>query len=237
MMVRSVIVAAALASAACTSANDGTPPGPVGERNFPTADFHAVESAGAFDVVVQVGGAPSVRAEGPSNMLDRLEIRVDDGVLKIGNRRDGWQGWNRGGRVTVHVVAPSIDGAALAGSGDLSIDRVQAENFRGSLSGSGDLSVGTLQAGRAAFSLAGSGNVRASGTAGEADVRIAGSGDVDLGGLQTRRASVSIAGSGDIDLQASEEVTGAIMGSGDVSVTGGARCSIRKMGSGDVRCG
>ena len=235
---RSAILGAALALGACSVGHsEDAPARASGQRSFQVGDFHAVALEGSQDVVVAVGGAPSVRAEGDSETLERLDVRVEDGTLKIGTRNGGWFGFHHGGPVTVYVTAPAINAASVAGSGDMRIDRAQAQRFEGAISGSGDLTIGALRAQHAKFSIAGSGGISAAGAADEAEASIAGSGDIDLQRLQTRRASVSVAGSGDVSVHASEAVEGSVMGSGDVNVSGGGRCSVTKMGSGSINCG
>ena len=236
---RSVIIGAALALGACTVGHGHDDDGQArasGQRDFQVGAFHAVSLEGSQDVIVTVGGTPSVRAEGDADALERLDIRVENGTLRIGSRRQGWFGSHHG-RVTVHVSAPSIDNAAIAGSGDMRIDRAQADTFEASIAGSGDLQIAALRAGRAKFSIAGSGDITAVGQAEQSELSVAGSGGMHLEGLQTRRTSVSVAGSGDIDVRASEAVEGSVMGSGDINVSGGGRCSVTKMGSGDITCG
>jgi hypothetical protein len=240
---RLAIIGAMLVLGACTSAggeegSEGGQARSAGQRTFEVGAFESVSLEGAHDVIVTVGGAPSVRAEGDSEAIERLDIRVENGRLRIGSRRTGWfSGRRHRGDVTIHVTAPSLHGAAIAGAGDLRIDRVQAQAFAAEIAGAGDIEIGALQAQRASFSIAGAGGIRAAGTAQEASIDIAGSGSVGLEQLQTRRASVSIAGSGDVHVNATEEVDASIMGSGDVTVTGGARCNVSKLGSGNVRCG
>ena len=238
-MRRLLLIVSALAVTAC-SANaqraEGEQHGEQGRRDFQVGQFRAVSLEGATDVVVAVGGAPSVRAEGDSRALERLEIRVENGALKIGTRRDGMFSWGRHGRATVFVTVPSLEGAMIGGSGDMRIDRVQATNFDAQIAGSGDMEITTLQTGRARFELAGSGGIRAAGRADALDISIAGSGNIALDALEAKRAAVSIAGSGDVSVRATEAVTGSILGSGDVIVHGTARCDISKLGSGDVRC-
>ena len=133
--------------------------------------------------------------------------------------------------------APSLHGASIAGSGDMRIDRAEANDFSASIGGSGDMEISALHARQASFSVAGSGNISAAGAAEETRVSIAGSGDVTLDRLDSHRARVTVMGSGNVALRASEAVNGSVMGSGDVVVSGPARCSVSKMGSGDVRCG
>ena len=238
-----LILASALVLGACNVAaiaqegsRDG---GPRTQRSFNLGGFDSVSLAGPHDVIVTVGPQFSVRAEGDAETLDRLDLRVEGGDLRIGTKRDGWKtGWSRDRPKTViHVSLPALRSAAIAGSGDMRVDRVQADRFSASIAGSGDLQVGQIRAGDTKFSIAGSGGITAAGNAQSADISIAGSGDVHLGGFEVRRAEVSIVGSGDVQARAMETADVSIMGSGDVVLTGSARCNVSKHGSGSVRCG
>lgn len=213
--------------------------GQSGRRDFQVGTFDRVELAGAQNVIVKVGGAPSAYAEGDTGLLERLEVKVENGVLRISQRKGKWSfGWSTDhDSITVHVTAPSLRGAEVAGSGDMKIDTVQADDFAASIAGSGELEVGSLRAKRTSFSIAGSGGVSAAGTAETADFSIAGSGDVRAGGLEVKRAKVSIAGSGNVQARAMETADISIMGSGDAVIAGTAKCNVSKMGSGDARCG
>lgn len=213
--------------------------GQMGRRDFQIGAFDRVELAGSQNVVVKVGGAPSAYAEGDTGLMERLEVRVENGVLRIGQKKGKWSfGWSKDhGPITVHVTTPSLRGAEVAGSGDMKIDTVQGDDFAASIAGSGELEVAALRAKSTSFSIAGSGGVSAAGTAETADFSIAGSGDVRAGGLQVRRAKVSIAGSGNVEAKATETADISIMGSGDAVITGTAKCNVSKMGSGQARCG
>ena len=209
-----------------------------GRRDFQVGTFDRIELAGSQNVIVKVGGAPAAYAEGDTGLLERLEVKVENGVLRIGVKKGKWSfGWSKDhGAITVHVTAPSLRGAEVAGSGDMKVDKVQSEEFAASIAGSGELEIASLTAKSTAFSIAGSGGVSAAGAADSADISIAGSGDVRAGGLQAKRAKVSIAGSGNVEAKATETADISIMGSGDVVITGGAKCNVSKMGSGDARC-
>lgn len=223
--------------AACSAAqsHSAQASGQRAERGFEVAAFQSVALQGPHNVVVTVGGQPSVRAEGDSAALDMLDIRVENGRLVVGTRR-GWSWSGPHGEVTVRVTAPALNHASIGGSGDMRIDQVQGDRFEASIGGSGDMEIAALQARETEFSIAGSGGIRATGTTEAADISIAGSGDMALDALQTRRAHVSVMGSGNVAVQASEAVDGSIMGSGDVTVRGAARCSVSRMGSGTVTC-
>ncbi|HEY0011505.1 MAG TPA: head GIN domain-containing protein [Allosphingosinicella sp.] len=211
---------------------------PSARRDFQVGQFQSLSLTGPSDVVVVVGGAPSVRAEGDAEMIERLEIAVVNGDLQIGFK-DGssFRSVFRSDRgVTVHVTVPSLAAANLTGSGDVRIDRVQGERFAGNLSGSGDIEIGQLRVGEAAFNLAGSGSIRAAGAAQRAALSLAGSGDMDLSRLESRNLAVSLMGSGDVNARATETAQVSLMGPGDVTVAGPARCRIEHRGPGNVRC-
>ena len=210
--------------------------GPVTQRSFNLAGFDSVSLAGPHDVVIKVGGAHSVRAEGGSAVLDRLEMKIEGRNLEIGTKRGNWS-FRNAPKTTIYITMPAIRAAAIAGSGDMKIDRAEGQDFAASIGGSGNIEVAALRVGEANFSIAGSGDIRAKGTSGRSKVSIAGSGDVDASSLESRSADVSIVGSGNVRARAMETADVSIMGSGDVDISGSAKCSVHKMGSGGARCG
>lgn len=213
---------------------------PTAQRSFDVGGpFDRIALTGSPDVIVTVGGAPSVRAEGDAETIERLEIAAEGGQLRIGlrERSGNWFSWGHRRGVTVHVTVPALAGASITGSGDMRIDRVEGARFAGSVTGSGDMNVAALAVEEASFSVTGSGDITAAGRSQRASASVVGSGDLLLRGLETANATVSVAGSGDIDIRATETAAIELHGSGDVTVAGPARCTIDKRGSGDVRCG
>ena len=234
-----ILTTAVLVLGACSMGGASESKHQMGSRDFQVGAFDKVSLAGSPNVIVTVGGAPSVRAEGDTALLDKLEIEVVNGTLRIGYKKGNWSfGWSKDrGPVTIRVSAPSLTGAEIAGSGDMKIDKVTGGDFKGEIAGSGEIELGSLQARNASFAIAGSGGVTAAGRADTADFSIAGSGDVRAAGLEVKRAKVSIAGSGNVEAKAMETADISIMGSGDVVISGTAKCNVNKMGSGDARCG
>jgi hypothetical protein len=233
------IAASAAALAGCTQghAEDG---GPNTQRNFQVGAFEGIEVAGPYDVDVRTGSAPSVSASGPQKLLDHMVVEVEDGKLRIHpEERHGMFNWGSGihGNARVAVTVPALREASIAGSGGISVDKVNGDRFDGAVAGSGDLSIESLNVQSLELSIGGSGDVRAgSGQAGTAKYNIAGSGGIDARGVRVGTASVSVAGSGSIHGQATQTADVNIMGSGDVTLTGGAKCNVSKMGSGDANC-
>jgi hypothetical protein len=223
--------------------DDDSTPGIAGSgsgttRSFAVAGFSQVALRGSDDVDVRVGPAFSVRAEGPSDQLDKLKIVKDGDTLRIGRvhgARFHWGGHHEG--VKIFVTMPRIAEANIAGSGDMTIDKAEGSKFVGSTAGSGGLSVGAISVDTADLSIAGSGDMALTGSAKQLTVNIAGSGNVDAGGLKAQGAKVSIAGSGGVKADVTGPAEVSVMGSGDVDLGAGAKCATSKMGSGSVRCG
>jgi Putative auto-transporter adhesin, head GIN domain len=208
-------------------------------RDYRVGPFDRISLAGADDVIVAVGGAPSVRAQGDDEELDRMEIGVANGELRISRRGQGGWSWFGGHHrgVTVHVTVPALTAAAIRGSGDMRIDRIEGPAFAATITGSGDMDIGAARIGAASLSITGSGAIRASGSAQRASIAVTGSGDANLAALEIGDATIAVAGSGDVTARATGTAQVELRGSGDVTVTGGARCTVSKTGSGDVDCG
>jgi hypothetical protein len=209
-------------------------------KAFPVGGFDRIALGGPYDAVVTVGGTPSVRAEGDKAAIDRLEIKVEGGQLRIATTPSGGWSWGFSGRhrrATIYVTVPALAAASLEGSGDMRIDKVAGRAFEAAIGGSGDMQIGAIQVDDATLSVSGSGDLTASGKAGKATINVAGSGDVAASGFESATATVSIIGSGDVAARVTQSADVKVMGSGDVTITGNAKCTISKMGSGDVHCG
>ena len=240
---RTLLLLVALPLAACSSHGSGADAAGVPAsgsgtaRSYAVSGFTAVDLRGSDDAVVRTGGAFSVRAEGPSDMLDDLKITRDGDTLKIGRKSHSGFHWGGGRKVKVFVTMPSIASAGVAGSGDMTVDKVSGGSFSGSTAGSGDLTIQQIDADAVDLSIAGSGDISAAGRARQGSLSLAGSGNIEAGGLSLDDAKVSIAGSGDVKAMVNGHAKVSMMGSGDVDLGGGATCTVSKMGSGSVRCG
>lgn len=238
---RALAIIAAIPLIACSYVSDDGNPGIAGAgsgstRTFQVADFSKVSLRGSDDVDIRVGSAFSVRAEGDPEVLEYLKIEKDGDTLKIGRRNRA--GFNWGERdVKVFVTMPRIVTGAVAGSGDMTIDRAEGASFSASAAGSGSIAVATLAADAVSFDIAGSGDIAAAGTARSVKASIAGSGSVDAEKLKAAGADISIAGSGGVTIDVEGNAKVSIVGSGDVQLGPNAKCTVSKLGSGDVRCG
>ncbi|WP_397588365.1 head GIN domain-containing protein [Sandarakinorhabdus limnophila] len=189
-------------------------PANAAERRFDASGFDKVALGGSDNVSVRQGNGYSVIASGEAADLDKLEVRVEKGVLHIGRKKGNW-GWG-GKDVNVAVTLPALHGLSLAGSADVQADKGSGDTFDIRVAGSGNLMLASLDTRTANVAISGSGDVKVAGRCGALNVKIAGSGNV------------SARASGQADVR--------IAGSGDVRITGGARCIEKVAGSGTVQC-
>lgn len=232
---RVLFLSGLLALAACSQA-----PADAATAKFPLANFDQVALQGPDSVRVVGGSAFAVETDGPQEALDQLDLRVEQGTLKVRRKQDkDWHwDWRRSkARAQITVTLPVIRGASLSGAGDLDVRAPTAKDqFVASLSGAGDLRVANAGARMVEIRLSGAGNIRLDGAADQLVAGVSGSGNVDARGLATRTARLNVSGVGNIHARVSESVTGGVSGVGNVDVVGGARCTLSKSGVGSVHC-
>jgi hypothetical protein len=204
-------VGSAFSNGGLGAADEHETSGGAGDAVRDLAPFEKIVDRGSVDVEVSVGSEQRVEVVADDDQASRVETWVDDGTLYISNRDSLW---THGG-LKVKVVVPQLEALTLAGSGDGSVEGLDARNLEIRTEGSGD--------------------VTASGRAARLTYSGAGSGDADLSDLEAAEATVRLHGSGD----ARVNVTGALdvetFGSGDVSYSGKpSHISQSTHGSGDV---
>lgn len=204
-----------------------------GERDYPLRDFTAVTVKTSDSVDIRVGNDFSVRAQGATTQLDDILIDRRSETLRITRRgdRQARASSTRDRGVRIVVTLPRLTQVDLAGSGDVTVDRVEGPRFQAGMTGSGQLAIGAMRVDEAKIYIAGSGTIRPVGSADTAILRMAGSGSI------AGRAQVEIAGSGGVTAQVQGPAQVKLMGSGSADLGPESICTIQKMGSGHVRCG
>ena len=230
---RSWIVGTALGLAAC----GGPPPPASGDtaQTLAIRDFDAIALDSSDSVEVQRGAGYAIRIEGPAELQERLDIRRDGTVLRIGRKGGGlWAVDRTSARIV--VTMPAIRAATLNGSGDVAIDQA-GDPFVAKLGGSGDMTIGQLQGDHATLAVSGSGTIAAAGSVRAVTLTVTGSGDIDARQVRAGEAKVSLTGSGDIAADIAGPARVSLVGSGSATLGSGARCVVDRVGTGEARCG
>lgn len=236
LLAAAAVLVAATAACSESRAEDG---GPAVNRNYQVGGFTGVEVAGPFNVTIATGKTVSVSARGPEKLLAMTVVEVKGDKLFIRPERKGWFGgmrWGSSEPATFNITVPELRSAAVAGSGDITVDKISGNDFRGEIAGSGDLRLGEVSVKELKLAIAGSGGIEAAGRSDQARYEIAGSGDLDASRLTAVKAKAEIAGSGNIRANVTGEAVASIAGSGNIEISGGAKCRSSKAGSGEIRC-
>ncbi|MBS1531027.1 MAG: DUF2807 domain-containing protein, partial [Bacteroidetes bacterium] len=203
--------------------------------------------AGPVDIHIVQGTTESVKVMAPPEVINRVLVEVDGGVLKIRNKHDNWgQGedswygdksvWQKKHyRITAYVTVVALKSITISGSGSAKFgEGVKADHFSLTLRGSGSAE-GKIEARSLVTIISGSGNVKLTGTAGTSRLKVSGSGVFTATDLITSNSNVHVSGSGDARVNASESLTAGVSGSGNVNYTGTAKSITRTTsGSGSI---
>jgi len=174
--------------------------------------FTRIETNGSADITVTVGPEQSVQMTFDHNLIDFIETEVRGKTLKIRPT----QSFSSRHRCEIVITVPTLERVSCSGSGDIAVERLDAESFE--------------------FELSGSGNFTAEGKTDELEVSLLGSGDIDTSDLVAREAYVRISGSGDVQVHAAESLDARVSGSGDISYYGDPEHVSRSVtGSGHIR--
>lgn len=197
--------------------------------------FTGISSAGSYNVIITMGNSEGLKLEGNAEQIAEIETVVEDGILKIRNKKrtGSWNNnWNE--KVNVYVTAKSLKSITLSGSGDMDVKGVvKSTDVSTILSGSGSISL-ALDVTNYAATISGSGEIRASGKADNAKINVNGSGDFEGNGLSTNITSAKVSGSGNISINADKALEAAMSGSGNIRYSGGASVRSMKSGSGRI---
>jgi len=234
-----VVVGLVVSALACSTGGIGLGGGVQGSGNVVEEEFEATNFTGVSletigNLYVEMGSEESLTVEADDNLIEYFEVEVDEGLLTIAGRPGA--NLQPAGPVNFYLTAEDLDTVRLAGSGDIELPDLTADEFAVMLEGSGDVEMGGLQATRLEVNLSGSGDLDvASGWVDEQVIEIGGSGKYDARDLQSGTTEVSISGSGSATVWAVNSLAVSISGSGSVRYAGSPNLDkLTVSGSGSV---
>lgn len=208
---------------ACTWNTCPTAKGDIIEERLILEAIDRLTVEGDIRVVWRSGTPQEVVVKGPSDLMDKLHRKVDNGHWTIG--LDGC--YSTRTPLEVSITTPTLLAVGLRGSGmvkgmtPVSGDRLDVE-----LQGSGDIEL-SVEVTTLTGTIEGSGDMMLTGKAERFDASVTGSGDLRAAGLEAREVNASLAGSGDIQVTCSGVLDAAITGSGDIRY-GGSPAEVRE---------
>ncbi len=210
-------------------------------RSYEVAPFTEIDVSDAFRVRVTVEPtAPrSVELEADDNLVDRADIRVDDGRLRIR--------WEDSLRLrvdeppTVEIVVEGLDRIEVSGASTLTVDgivtpevevrgsgastiavRGDIGGLTGRLDGASTLTLEEIDGGDVTFDVAGASSLTLSGAADSLVLDVGGASRVEARDLATLIADVDANGASTIEVSVSESVEADASGASTIRISGGA---------------
>jgi len=185
-------------------------------QSFSLSGFSKVHSSAGTTVIVEVGGAYSVRAEGSATALERLKVEVDGDRLEVGRKNKFFGGWGKDGNVTVYVSLPELAGIGASSGSELTATGVDASSFSASVSSGAEATV--------------------SGECGDSDVSGSSGAVLDAEDLHCADVDVSVSSGASLKVFASNSVDASASSGGAISVYGTPETkSVSKSSGGSVR--
>ena len=209
------------------------------ERGYSVTDFDRIRVTGPFKVTLETGKAPSARATGSPQAIERVQIQVQGRTLIISPNRNSWGGWagNAPAAATIKVTTPGLREASVDGSGSLSINRMRGLRLVLAQQGASELNVAAIETDRLDLGTYGTGRIVIAGTTKQLSATGRGVSSVDASALKSSDLQLGWESAGEARFVASRTAKITATGSGNVTVSGPATCTVNATGNGEVRCG
>ncbi|WPR76316.1 head GIN domain-containing protein [Algoriphagus sp. NG3] len=196
--------------------------------------FTKVHSGGSWEVILTEGNKEEVRIEAKGVDLDKVRTEIDGDVLSVGLVKGNYNNV----KLKFYITYKDLEGIRCSGSGNMEVTSpVRSETFYAGLSGSGDVVMDKLEAEELSVSISGSADLKIkSGAVDQAEIKQSGSGDFHGERLAIRDLEVKKSGSGGTHVGDLGNVSVSASGSGDVTYTGTPTLgSVKTSGSSSIR--
>ncbi len=188
--------------------------GSTGSRTLTIPAFTAVETHYDIDAVISYGATQEVVMTGYDNLLNILDVKVENGILKLKYNKDWYN--IRNGNIKATIKIPVIAKTVIHGSGEIYVNGfVNGNIFNSKIHGSGNIRIVNCNYHSALLEVYGSGNIEAQ-------------------GLQAGQAEAVIHGSGNTGISVIERLKASIFGSGNIYYWGSPLLEVSQNGSGRV---
>lgn len=197
------------------------------------ADFHTIDLAGMFNVVLEPGQQAEVTLETDSNLMDLVSIESSNNVLRIKIERDVAI---RPTRMDLHIVYPGLQKIIVGGACRISSPlMLQTPNMEFDLSGASSIEL-EMEVEEVITISAGASNLNFSGNARNHKLDLSGATNLEARNLITSKTDISLSGAGSARVHASEDLKASISGVGSIRYYGNPRhTDIDRSGIGSVR--
>jgi len=208
------------------------------DRQYSVTDFDRVEVSGPYQVTLATGRPSSAIAKGPRDAIERIEVAVQGGVLRIRPNASAWGSANAAsGPIMIVLTTRTLRAATVNGAGRLDVDKARTMQLDVTVVGSGGAHIAGIETDSLRANLLGSGSLELSGRAKTFRSELHGSGNLDAAQLKVDDATIVGDSSGEAKVAVVRSAKVTARGSGGVEIVGTPACTVTSLGAGRVICG
>lgn len=178
------------------------------KRDLPA--FSAIETTGAFEVIVNCQKPASFEIEADDNIVPLIETEVRNGALRVTTTKS----YSSSGGVVLRITVPDLASVKSTGAGKFNISGVKNDKFE--------------------IQSTGAATVVASGQSKSVKIGSTGAGVIDAHDLRANDADVSVTGAAGVDVYATDELNVTVSGAGRVTYSGNPKVNKKVSGAGQV---
>jgi hypothetical protein len=198
--------------------------------------FTAIEISAPIDATITVDSTKpvSVILKGYSNLLEKITTTVENGTLII-DKEHAIDLFNDED-LTATITVPSLSSLGIAGASDADLKgNISGPSFKLTVSGAGDVTIDKLNVNDFESKMSGAGDLHIKGgVVNNASFKVAGAGDVSAYALRAKIVTASVAGAGDIEVTVSDNLDAHVAGVGSISYKGHPQLQSKVSGIGGV---
>lgn len=199
-------------------------------EDYAVSEFDEIDIGGVWDASIKRGDAPRVTVHVDDNLLERVDVEVSNGKLKIS--LDGNITINRS-KLALTIETPELKQVEVSGAGAAVIGGFEQSDLTLKSSGASTI-VADIKTEQLDVDIDGSSTVVITGTAVGIELDVNGASSADFGGLVAETAEVDINGASDADLTGVARVVGSANGVSDIVVSRTASVDVDASGISDV---
>ena len=217
----------------CTFAQKST----TTDKTYPVQSFSSIEFEAVAKVIFTQTEKYSVRAEGDKGMIDKLDVNVRKGVLRI--KQKGKLNSKTKKNLTIYISSPTIEEFDVEGVGNWIIQgKVKANNLKIDFKGVGNFEALDLEIPSIKAEYEGVGTLTLGGTTNFIEIKSEGVGSIDTQKLIAKSVVLRASGVGSVKVYATESIDLNNEGVGSVTYYGNPTVkNIKNSGVGKIKQG
>ena len=158
--------------------------------------FNAIDTNGAYEILVNCQKPASFEIEGDDNILPLIKTEVRDGVLFVSSS----ERYNTARAITLRVNLPQLTAVSSRGAGDIKVMDANGDDLK--------------------IDSTGAASIQAAGKTKTVTLSSTGAGDIDATRLQAEKAKVTVTGAASVIVYVTEQLDVSVSGAGSVQYLG-----------------